>query len=475
MYKVFIADDEEYVVKSLMKNVNWKAYGFEVIASSNDGIDACGDILKLKPHLVFTDIRMPGMNGLELIKKAKAELPGTLFVVISGYAEFAYAQKAMNYGAIGFCLKPFDDEIDNLLKKAKTMLDSSNQEELDIITAIEDQSPGSKLQLAALLRQKGIEVEKGMAVAVSLGAERICFRESADYLSVKIGSSKYLYFLSCKNQADYGYAIDERRMEDIKGIGISGIFFSMDALEKNIDEAMVQAYQFFITGERGIYHRKDDGQKLTESVMKEFEKTMSRMDFEAVGKLLDTAQTYFKRGNLNIKHAMSIYNVYITFSSHFFEIDRYDEYIYGFDQLCNVFRNADDMLKSIKEDMHNSVMKHEGMAKKEIKNEYFKKVIDYVDQNFYKDISVQSLSKEFVINSNYISQLFRKNTNMTFTDYVTRLRIEYSKELLKKTDISIEEIAGKSGYTDYFYFIRVFKKTTGKAPGQFRHMKSEDK
>ena len=96
MYKIFIVDDEEYVIKSLIKSIQKIQSGFEVVYTSNNSINAHDAILKTMPDLVFTDIRMPGMNGLELIKSVKEVLPGTIFIVISGYAEFVYAQKAMN-------------------------------------------------------------------------------------------------------------------------------------------------------------------------------------------------------------------------------------------------------------------------------------------------------------------------------------------------------------------------------------------
>lgn len=474
MYKVFIADDEQYVVKSLMRSVNWEEYGFEVAASSNDGVDAYEEIISLRPQLVFADIRMPGMSGLELIKKAKKALNGTLFVVISGYAEFAYAQKAMSYGAIGYCVKPFDeDEIVGLLKKARDMLDKSNYEELDIFAAVEEQDAENRAKLKRVLEHKGLDLEKGLCAAVSLGPEKLLFERDTRYVAIKAGSSRYLYFFQCKNQRDYGADICSPLPAEVKGVGISATFHCIDDLKRNMEEATVLAYHYFVTGEKGIYRKKEN--EYAENMLKEFEKTVVRMDIEAMDKLLENAQARFRQGDLNIKHAMSIYNIYITFSSHFFETDRYDDYIYSFDQLCASFKNSDGLIGHIKEDMHNFIKRREGFVREEIKNEYFKKLVEYVDQNFYKDISIQSLSREFVINPNYISQLFRKNTGMTFTDYVTRLRIDYSSELLKKTNFSIDEVAGKCGYTDYFYFIRVFKKITGRSPGQFRHMEAERK
>lgn len=123
MYRVIIVDDELPVINSLKNRVNWKEQGFEVIGEARNGLAAYDLIVERRPDIVFTDIRMAGMTGLELIQKVNELKLDIIFVVISGYAEFAYAQKALNYGAAGFCLKPFDEnEIAVILKNAKSRL-----------------------------------------------------------------------------------------------------------------------------------------------------------------------------------------------------------------------------------------------------------------------------------------------------------------------------------------------------------------
>jgi two-component system response regulator YesN len=91
-----------------------------------------------------------------------------------------------------------------------------------------------------------------------------------------------------------------------------------------------------------------------------------------------------------------------------------------------------------------------------------------VNKNFSDDIAIRQISQIFFINPSYLSQLFKKEVGETFTKYLMKLRIQYSCELLKDTSLNISEIAEKSGYADYFYFARVFKKVTGDTPSQFR-------
>jgi two-component system response regulator YesN len=96
-------------------------------------------------------------------------------------------------------------------------------------------------------------------------------------------------------------------------------------------------------------------------------------------------------------------------------------------------------------------------------------VVEYLENNFTQSISVQDLSKRFSFNPSYISQLFRRELGMTFTEHLTDLRCQYACTLLLTTTLTLGEIAEKVGYNDYFYFIRVFKKTMGKTPSQYRN------
>ncbi|MEG0901749.1 MAG: response regulator, partial [Clostridia bacterium] len=110
MHKVMIVDDERMIINSLALGFNWKSSGFEVIATATSGQEALRLLESLHPDVVFTDIKMPGTSGLDLMIEAKKRYPRLLFVVISGHADFTYAQKAIQLGAIAYCLKPLEDE-----------------------------------------------------------------------------------------------------------------------------------------------------------------------------------------------------------------------------------------------------------------------------------------------------------------------------------------------------------------------------
>ena len=110
----------------------------------------------------------------------------------------------------------------------------------------------------------------------------------------------------------------------------------------------------------------------------------------------------------------------------------------------------------------------------ESKNQTFKPILQYVTENYRRDLSLQDLADQFFMNPSYISQLFKKEVGETFTAYVARLRVAQACELLERGDSTVQDIAEKIGYRDYFYFTRLFKKLTGQTPTQYRDAHPRD-
>lgn len=118
MYSVYIADDEMWVIVGLKKRIEKTGLPFKVVGEANNGVMALEEIEKKKPDILFTDIRMPGYNGLELLELLRKKELDTKVVLISGYAEFEYAQSAIRNGAYDYLLKPIDqDKLQTVLER----------------------------------------------------------------------------------------------------------------------------------------------------------------------------------------------------------------------------------------------------------------------------------------------------------------------------------------------------------------------
>lgn len=121
MYKLILAEDEEDVREGIIAQIDWGSYGFEVVDQAENGREAAESIDRLLPDVVVTDIQMPFMNGLQLSEWIRSRHPNTKIIILTGYDEFEYAQKAIKLQIDEYILKPFSSQelIDTLLKVRK--------------------------------------------------------------------------------------------------------------------------------------------------------------------------------------------------------------------------------------------------------------------------------------------------------------------------------------------------------------------
>lgn len=129
MYNVLVVDDEDLILEGMPLLVEWEAWGFRIAATADDGLSAL-DILRTQPiDLVMTDIRMPEMDGIELIAAVREHVGDTKIVILSGYGDFPYAQKAIQYGVTRYLLKPVEvEELTECLVDLRRELDKRKAE-----------------------------------------------------------------------------------------------------------------------------------------------------------------------------------------------------------------------------------------------------------------------------------------------------------------------------------------------------------
>ena len=130
MYRVVLIDDEPLITEGLRKIVSWEKYHCEVVGTGEDAVSGAQLIRSLQPHILFTDIRMPGDDGLTMLAGLRSEFPEMQVTVLTGYREFSYAQEAIRLGVTRFLLKPSRmDEIHEALEAMTTRLSAGSAEE----------------------------------------------------------------------------------------------------------------------------------------------------------------------------------------------------------------------------------------------------------------------------------------------------------------------------------------------------------
>ena len=126
MYRVVLVDDEPLIVEGLRRVVRWEDFGCEVAGTAEDAVQGAELIRTLRPDILFTDIRMPGDDGLTMLAGLRSEFPAMQVAVLTGYREFSYAQEAIRLGVARFLLKPSKmGEINEALKAVTERLDKT--------------------------------------------------------------------------------------------------------------------------------------------------------------------------------------------------------------------------------------------------------------------------------------------------------------------------------------------------------------
>lgn len=470
MYKVVITDDESLIIESLKLSIDWEQMGFQVIGQALNGIDGLELILKTEPDIVFTDIRMPGLNGLELIKKVSETHPAILFVVISGYAEFAYAQKALKHGAIGYCLKPIEeDEIINVLRKAKEILlkDTPSEKE-NLLELMEDSSLDSKRKISHILKKTGFDIENsnGLYVVVFIGQGGLSFPPNIKHLMIRLDFNKKVYLFEQLNNDKLIAFLETQMSEATISIGVT-LVKQVNELKNAIIEAALAAYQFFITGRKGVFISRPFDIHILDHDLKKLDKAIQKKDIALIEESYQSIKELFEAGAMNIRLAFIVFNTAMVLLFKYSDEDL-DTTMDDYEQLASNFTNVHEMLGNLKglsvkhcKILNNSISEN-------MDNTIIKQILEYVNNYFYKAITVQSLAERFFISPNYISSLFKREVGENFKDYLAKIRVDYACKLLENQDCSIQQVAEKSGYNDYFYFSRIFKNMKGITPSRFR-------
>lgn len=182
MYHVFLADDEPWALMTLQNLIDWSDYGFAVSGEAEDGEQALERIIRTNPDLIISDIRMPGMDGLSLLQTIRDRGLRAEVLLVSGYTDFEYARKALQYGCAGYLVKPVEEqELIEYLSKVKGILDGKNSGGGVKLTG-ENEDEGyqsEKIQVQNMVKYIQEHFGEGLTLATLAGE----FKMSESYIS----------------------------------------------------------------------------------------------------------------------------------------------------------------------------------------------------------------------------------------------------------------------------------------------------
>ncbi|WP_320129260.1 response regulator [uncultured Sphaerochaeta sp.] len=519
---VLVADDEEKVCNLICALIDWKRLGLNLCGTAYDGISALSLIKEKKPDLVITDIRMPGLDGLELIKQAKEFNESLEFIIISGHRQFDYARTAIKYGVADYLLKPIkQQELEQTISKmiARHIQKESLQKTSDFLLQKVNESK---------------EQERGRAIKELIEQDNVLslekcffFSDFARFLSIKVdySESPEAGFL-LKDKID---ELLKREYETIyKDIAVylwGNYILILISYKSQLDDLLLnkttlfllsflktqteifQGLSFTIGVGLAVTDVKDLknsllsskqvlSRRLVEGCMNKYvsEKFEPPIPGQYCIEFFSTLEDSFAKESLELLRDNCL-SLLKKISSSSLSPYAHQQILFDcFSRLVSFIRQQNVCIaeteKAIEKgysclDNARTLVLLDAVFCESVEN-LFVLFIEHAKQTISKPIrlaqqliakqysderlSLEAISDQVNLNSSYFSALFKKNCSIGFGEYLQDIRIKQAKQLLTETTHSISEISQKVGYHDPKHFAKVFKKACKIKPNEFRKL-----
>ena len=505
MYKLLIADDEEIICQTIANSIDWAALNIRICGICFDGVDAYHTILDESPDLVMTDIRMPGISGLELIERVHAAGMNTRFIILSGYGEFEYAKRAMKNGVRHYLLKPSEDR--QIIECVKDVIHELQKESLEASSA-----PGSNQLALQTLHETLITNLIREGISLDAPSEDL-YEHYEHYLNLTEEAYQlcFLYYLEEKNLSQALSLIETFAAKRMSGVRIQKIymqnilllFFPAHEQECQDIDRFLSAMHFPQQEVSIEYHREEFA-----NLKALMENLLPRL------KRYDTLYFLYDGRMIPSFNYRGIFHQINSFIEGLAVSDSFDLSV-ARTQVAEMLRTISNpdlllqashyLLTSMITRLNNGSMTHLGPELQELSqltdtNELRVKTCEIANRllesyekhnlnghHHYSPCVTQlrnylnehmedsNLSLKWIadnvlyMNVNYVSRIFAKETGKRFSTYLTELRIERAKEILSggQTDkiLNVAELVG-CGNNPY-YFSKIFKKATGMSPSAY--------
>lgn len=491
MFQVILVDDDPLVLEGLKNAVDWDSFSYEISLAATSPLTALEYLRENPVHLLITDISMPEMDGIELIRQAKAINPLLSVLVLSAFDTFSYVRAAMRQGAENYLLKPLNpDELSESLRAVSAHLQERKQL--------------SSLYGTNMLSFRSTFVENW--VHQSLSDDE--FLSRAELLGINLQPENYTVLIFCVS-AEFMPMFLDRFFSLVMGRYLThfymetasclvSIISSVDAdcgldwlYEKLEQIRMTLDYPFFVSiGQTVDYYGDVSTSYRTAKKYLFLQYTdvtnvnCSRFEVPAAAwhmieqSWLEVDETsYLKNCKKMISSPVSTYKrmgyqlaivgwgVQQTLVD-----DKPEPSIIGIlSRIVGDAKNIPAMETYIEEFFH--TVKHLLLARQEIQNTYYpvvNAVIDAVHDFSNKDISLKTLAQKLNIHPSYLGTVFRQQTGYYFNDYLNDVRLQYAAKLMETTEMKLKDIVNMAGFSSQTYFNRLFKRKYGVSPMAYR-------
>ncbi len=535
MIRILIADDEKWI-RAIIKDVIYSSSDKDYIISgeASDGQEALDLVLDSQPDILLTDIRMPELDGLELMKEVIKLNPYLKIVFISGYDEFEYAQRALKLGAFDYLLKPIEEayllEVLNSAKEAIYMerekqasdqlLKMQHEAGFNLLREnfLSDILKGISLTIDEFNKQSrhlGLVFDKPVFGVITISMDdyraktadltkpQIFSLVSALKTSLNRVAKKYLKgYCLCKvpddNEINILFNNDayltKEYITDVFNIiqklmrrhfnvscsaGVSSQQHGISKISSLYAEA-VRAIKYKMIYGLGCVLFYEDIQNikvreiaLSKDLAQEISLNLELRNFQNASSILDgifiQLDTYKDSTPVLIKN--TLWKFLLDIISKLDCKVSLENKLYGFDQnsVYEEFKRMETLeeTKAYLKNLFKSIVNNH-MQNDSGNNNAVESAKKFIAANYYKDISLELMANYVYLNPSYFSELFKKETGRNFIEYLTGVRINRAKELLKNTGLKSYEVCEAVGYTDSKYFSKLFKKIVGVTPSEYK-------
>lgn len=522
--RVVLADDEPIIIKGLRKLIDWEELGMEIVGQAYDGRSLMEVIEANKPDIVISDISMPHLSGIDIIKQINQRSLPIKVIFISAFQEFSYAKDAVVYGAVDYLVKPLKkSELEHVLSKTAALIGQKDEEERrkDKLQLIERRTRVDEIQewlvrltsrsLSTTSEAYQIVQAKYPGPLYSIGIVEIDrLHDSSDRWPAQ--ETKLVHFalenvltelvsengkgqVFYKNNR-YTYLVNHTQQEEAKdlaiemkekteaylklkisiGLGnpVKDIALIADSYEQ-AEQALKMKY--FQGLNKVILYKKVDQKQGFESeiyalqskVIRDLSSNAWAEAVKALETLLETIEDA-TRGNVELA-------VSTCFSSTLFMIQEIKNSgvqlaesgfdIHDLQKRLSEFQTFLEMrmgIIEIMEELHQRIDDKAGNKEKML----LTKIKQYIDEHYAEEITLETVAAIAFMNPYYFSSFFKKHMKENFKQYVTELRMQEAMRLLTHTCMMIYEVAEKVGYNNARHFSDMFKKRYGKLPQEVK-------
>jgi two-component system, response regulator YesN len=519
-YKVFFVEDEIITREGIRDNVDWHACGFEFCGEAADGEMALPLLGMIKPDVLITDIKMPFMDGLQLSKIVRERMPWVKIVILSGHDEFDYAREAIHLGVTEYLLKPVTvQKLQNTLQSLSAQLDEerkAQEKQRKLAAQVEENQAMLRERLLFRMIVGAVPpteaIEKGQTLGLDLSARYY----QVVILKIELGDRTEQY--DYDEYREFQNVVADLAENDPDIFALKRDWGDMILLIKgNTSEFLEEERDLLLEGIRrevaktryqlaiGIGTPKSRIADLSQSFVEAFEKIQNtagigeqgsassiegaelpRVDKSAVENFLHFGMKgdfdgFFdaylrplgeKAVDSNLVKNYILMDVVLTASNMVNDLGGdVDSAIPELASIETVMSNVKSMeqLRDLVQRILLSVLKYRDSKP----NDQYKKLVhrakDYINLHHADhELSLHEVALHVNLSASHFSLVFSQEAGQTFKEYLTDVRINKAKELLRMTSLRSAEIAYQVGYNDPHYFSSVFKKHTGLSPMEFR-------